>query len=97
MRKNVTLVKATRNSSHLNQKCELLIRKAILGQDYGLANQVVYTTYDYEKLYIIRVLYSDGMIFGDVLVGIKRLGNGIIQTEHISNRDGHSWTMTFQE
>ena len=93
---NLTLINATRNSSHIGSRCDLLIRRAELGKDYGIINLMFYTEHGYKDLYVIRVLYHDNMQYGDVVVGIKKTNN-ILRCEHISGREGHSWAMDFKE
>lgn len=92
---NLKLVCSTRATSHLKANCSLLIRKALIGKDFGLANQVAYTAQNYEQLYVVRVVYEDGY-FGDNLVGIKNYNNCIF-IHHISHTPGHTWTMKFDK
>lgn len=94
---NLTLVNATRCSSHVGTKCDLLIRRAVLGKDYGLSNLLLYKTHGYNDLYVIRVLYHDNMQYGDAVVGIKKI-NDTLHCEHVSSRgEEHTWVMEFKE
>lgn len=93
---NLKLIKSSRKTGHPNIDCELWLRNAVIGNDYGLANQIIYTSHGYGKILVARVVYKDGCTFGDNHVCMVE-SEKVVSIYHISSTPGHSWSMVFKK